>query len=79
MMRALVVLAKTYDLDASTKRYIVSKYPQACLHLLPEELLQYLFAYITSFPIHCNECIRLCECCCCCDECVKEKTEGFFL
>ena len=27
-----------------------SKYPQSCLHLLPEEVLQELYAYITSPP-----------------------------
>ena len=33
------------------------KYPEACLELLPEELLQYLFAWITSLPVpHCWFC-----------------------
>lgn len=28
----------------------MARYPQACLELLPEELLQYLYAHITAPP-----------------------------
>ena len=35
------------DDDDDGTRCIVSRYPQACLDLLPEELLQHLFVYIT--------------------------------
>jgi hypothetical protein len=47
-MRTLVVLAKarTPALDDASELH--SHYPSACLDLLPEELLQYLFAYVTS-------------------------------
>ena len=44
-MRTLVVLGKAYDrVDG------ITRYPQACLDLLPEELLQHIFAYVTSVP-----------------------------
>lgn len=57
-MCTLVVLAKArprsrtgVQIDAvSGDRVLFARYSSACLSLLPEELLQYLFAYITSIP-----------------------------
>ena len=75
------MLAKARDADASTERNIVAQYPQACVDLLPEEILQYLYAYVTSFPLHVDDCTDrwACSCCCGVDACVTEKTGGFFL
>ncbi len=52
-MRTLVILAKAHksgaiEKDGDGKRVILCRYECACLDLLPEELLQYLFAYITT-------------------------------
>ena len=47
-MRTLVVLAKARDVDPTDSSHLVSHYPQACLDLLPEEVLQFLFALVTS-------------------------------
>jgi hypothetical protein len=52
-MRTLVILAKAYKSGAikknsEGKRVILCRYECACLELLPEEILQYLFAYITT-------------------------------
>jgi ankyrin repeat protein len=46
-MRALVVLAKARKPNTAIGPDC-ERYPRACLDLLPEELLQYLFAYITT-------------------------------
>ncbi len=53
-MRTLVVLAKARAPDErhrDAKEWRV-QYPQACLELLPEELLQYLYAYVASAPLY---------------------------
>jgi hypothetical protein len=57
-MRVLVVLARARTrkqrdliLDADGSPRILSRYPQSCLDLLPEELLQHLFAYVTATPL----------------------------
>jgi ankyrin repeat protein len=47
-MRTLVVLAKARTPAPEDASELRSHYPRACLDLLPEELLQYLFAYITA-------------------------------
>jgi hypothetical protein len=70
-MRTLLLLAKSYlsredgDDDVEQKRVIELKprYPVACLSLLPEEILQFLFANITHgpFPDAWFECVHLRE------------------
>lgn len=48
--RTLLILAKARDMEKSTEKMWYSCHPQACLGLLPEELLQYLFALLTCAP-----------------------------
>lgn len=50
-MQTLVVLAKARDVDLTDSSNLVSHYPQACLDLLPEEVLQFLFALTTVAPV----------------------------
>ncbi len=57
-MHTLAVLAKARPpgktgivVNAHGTRILLSRYPSACLNLLPEELLQYLFAYIAAAPV----------------------------
>ena len=50
-MQTLVCLAKARNLAKSTQEMLVPQYPQACLYLLPEELLQYLYTCITQAPV----------------------------
>lgn len=45
-IRCLAVLAKARTRDARS-----AAYSKSCLVLLPEELLQYLFAMVTSWPV----------------------------
>ncbi len=61
-MRTLVVLAKARTPAPEDVAELHSHYPRACLDLLPEELLQYLFAYI-SVP-HVPDCWTLKKECC---------------
>ncbi len=46
--RTLVVLSKARTPAPENTAELRSHYPRACLDLLPEELLQYLFAYLTT-------------------------------
>jgi hypothetical protein len=57
-MRTLVVLAKARPKKEreiictdNGCRVLLSRYPRACLELLPEELLQFLFVFVTAFPV----------------------------
>ncbi len=50
-MRTLLVLGKARDGEKSTEKMWHMRYPRASLCLLPEELLQYLFALITCAPL----------------------------
>lgn len=57
-MRTLVVLAKARPKKEREIiraedgcRVLLARYPCACLELLPEELLQYIFVFITAFPV----------------------------
>jgi hypothetical protein len=54
-MRTLLMLAKTYMSGSSCGKQpckeLVARFPQTCLALLPEELLQYLYALITVEPL----------------------------
>ena len=42
--------AQQKDEQDIKKVVIAARHPQACLDLLPEEILQYIYAYITSPP-----------------------------
>jgi len=52
-LRTLAVLAKarvvatTVDVRARPP----ARYPQACLQLMPEEILQYMFTFVTAAPV----------------------------
>ena len=46
--QTMAVLAKAHKTREKNARFFESTYPQACLDLLPEELLQFVFAYITT-------------------------------
>lgn len=55
-MRTLLMLAKTYVSSSCVasrqiSKELVPRFPQTCLALLPEELLQYIYALITTAPI----------------------------
>ena len=42
------------DPDKKVTKVIEARHPQACLELLPEEILQYIYAYITAPPYPAN-------------------------
>ncbi len=57
-MRTLLILAKAQPqaqrgviIDEDGTRRIIARYSRGCLHLLPEELLQYLFSYVSVAPV----------------------------
>lgn len=57
-MRTLLILAKARPraqrrviVGEDGTRRINARYLQGCLHLLPEEILQYLFAYVSVAPV----------------------------
>jgi hypothetical protein len=49
--RTLIILGKARDTEKSTEKMWHMRYSHACLCLLPEELLQYLFALLTCAPL----------------------------
>ncbi len=49
-VRTILVLRKARDTKKSTEKMMYARYPSACLCLLPEELMQYLFIYVCSIP-----------------------------
>jgi len=53
-MRTLVILAKARAVENEAAAVVAlppARYQQACLELLPEELLQYMYAFVTAAPV----------------------------